>query len=182
MPSSLHFSAAEIGAASSASIPSAYEANAFRTLQGLEAFRALLGVPLHLTSFYRTPDHNALIGGSETSDHMLALAADVVPIGASLVQVASRILAAEASGKMPPVDQVIFYPFTTGHLHLGFGARMRGELLVRLADKDVPDAAHPYRPLVNLAQVRLDGPSAVTLALGMFAALVVAKLGGNHKG
>jgi hypothetical protein len=44
----------------------------------LEAVRALLGVPLQITSGYRAPAVNAGIGGARDSQHCLGLAADFV--------------------------------------------------------------------------------------------------------
>lgn len=44
----------------------------------LEEVRALLGVPIKLNSGYRCPILNAAVKGSESSRHMLGLAADFV--------------------------------------------------------------------------------------------------------
>ena len=43
----------------------------------LEDIRAHFGKPVTITSGYRTPEHNAKIGGAVKSQHMLGLAADI---------------------------------------------------------------------------------------------------------
>lgn len=50
-----------------------------RTAQGLEAVRVRLGcAPIIVTSGYRCPALNAVIGGSRSSQHMTGDAADVI--------------------------------------------------------------------------------------------------------
>lgn len=47
----------------------------------LEHMRVLTGQPIHINSGYRTPEHNAKVGGSPKSQHLTGKAADIV-IGA----------------------------------------------------------------------------------------------------
>lgn len=47
----------------------------------LEQVRELLGVPLHVSSGYRSERVNAAVGGAETSEHLVGRAADFVPMG-----------------------------------------------------------------------------------------------------
>jgi zinc D-Ala-D-Ala carboxypeptidase len=64
-----------------------------------------------LTSAYRSPRVNALVGGSPTSDHMKGLAADVKPGRLFTVESATehvRMLA--RLGQIGPVRQVIWEP------------------------------------------------------------------------
>lgn len=99
----------------------------------LEPLRAVLGVPIRVTSGYRSPERNEAVGGSDTSQHMDGTAADLSPVGLSLQETARRILAAEAAGTMPRYGQLIFYPYTTGHLHISLPTRGKvGEKLVKL--------------------------------------------------
>ena len=99
----------------------------------LEPLRAVLGVPITVTSGYRDPTRNAAVGGSDTSQHMDGTAADISPNGLSLAEVARRVDAAEKSGRMPPYGQLIYYPYTTGHVHISLPTRgKRGEKLVKL--------------------------------------------------
>lgn len=51
----------------------------------LEPARTILGVPLHVDSGYRSPDVNTAVGGAIDSAHIEGRAADVIPIGMSLI-------------------------------------------------------------------------------------------------
>jgi hypothetical protein len=46
-------------------------------LDKLQALRDKLGKPILLTSAYRSPEHNAKVGGAKNSQHMLGIAFDV---------------------------------------------------------------------------------------------------------
>ena len=72
-----------------------------------EQVRAALGVPLHVNSGYRCPPLNLLVGGVPTSRHMLALAADVVPIGLPLLEAMQKLAAAVRAGAVPDLDKAI---------------------------------------------------------------------------
>ena len=51
-------------------------------IRQLETIRAHFGgKPIHINSAYRTPEHNAKVGGSKTSYHMKGMAADIVVQG-----------------------------------------------------------------------------------------------------
>lgn len=49
-----------------------------RTATGLEAIRALLGAPVLVSSGYRCPALNKLVGGQPNSQHMRGEAADLI--------------------------------------------------------------------------------------------------------
>ena len=68
----------------------------------LEPIRALLGVPLHVDSGYRSPVLNAMIGGAKDSAHLDGRAADLVPIGMGLREAFDKIRASAL-----PLDQII---------------------------------------------------------------------------
>ena len=91
----------------------------------LEPIRALLGVPLRITSGYRSAVVNQAIKGAVGSQHMLGEAADIVPVGMDVETAMARIAAARI-----PVDQLIVYP-RGGFLHVSYAAGrvQRGELL-----------------------------------------------------
>lgn len=50
----------------------------------LEPARLLWMAPVHVSSGYRSPTVNHLVGGAANSQHMAGLAADVVPVGLDL--------------------------------------------------------------------------------------------------
>jgi zinc D-Ala-D-Ala carboxypeptidase len=66
--------------------------------------RALIGVPLHVTSGYRCPGLNAIVGGSKTSAHCRGLATDNVPVGRNIFDAFVEL----ADAKELPYDQIIF--------------------------------------------------------------------------
>jgi hypothetical protein len=57
----------------------------------LEPIRDAVGVPLIITSGYRPPALNALVGGAPASDHMAGMAADFVALGLGLEQLAFAV-------------------------------------------------------------------------------------------
>ena len=59
----------------------------------LEEIRAVLGVPLKVTSGFRSPQLNKLVGGSPTSGHTKGLCADVIPLGVNVVEAQKKIIA-----------------------------------------------------------------------------------------
>lgn len=74
------------------------------TAQGLEHVRVLLGVPIIVSSGYRSPELNLLVGGSVNSQHMRGEACDfIAPKFGTPLQVCRAI---EASSLQ--FDQLIF--------------------------------------------------------------------------
>ncbi len=57
-------------------------------------FQSILGVPVTVTSGYRDPRKNALVGGVKNSDHLTDSARDFVPKGMSMADAAARLKAA----------------------------------------------------------------------------------------
>lgn len=94
-------------------------------LHVLEPIRALLGVPIRVTSGFRSSTVNAAIRGAAGSQHMLGEAADIVPVGMDVETAMGRIVASKL-----PVDQLIVYP-RGGFIHVSHAAQrvQRGELL-----------------------------------------------------
>lgn len=68
----------------------------------LEPVRALLGVPIQITSGYRSPLLNRAVGGAMNSAHTDGLAADIIPVGMELREAFDKIRASEIS-----YDQII---------------------------------------------------------------------------
>jgi len=72
-----------------------------RLLDGLQALRSLVGVPIAVNSGYRTVAHNRKIEGSPYSQHLLGKAADIVISGMSVSRMktaATRVPAFERGG------------------------------------------------------------------------------------
>lgn len=91
---------------------------------GLEMIRALVGLPILISSGYRSPVVNKLVGGSETSQHMKGQAADITcPQYGDPKNLLKAVMAAKL-----PFDQAIleFYQPATwstpprGWLHVSF--------------------------------------------------------------
>lgn len=59
--------------------------------KNLEVLRSHLKTPIHITSGYRSKEHNAKIGGALRSFHVLGMAADIQVAGMKPEQVAKAI-------------------------------------------------------------------------------------------
>lgn len=127
-----HFLASELGADNPAATDQIVS-NLRQVAAWLEKARAVVGVPLRVTSGYRSWAHNVAVGGSPTSDHPNGLAADFVAVGMTPGDVYRRIRDAIHSGQLPAFDQLIFYA-ADDHVHVGLGARMRGEVLIKTSE------------------------------------------------
>jgi zinc D-Ala-D-Ala carboxypeptidase len=99
-----------------------------RLARGLEKVRAVTGRDLEVTSAYRGPALNELVGGSLTSHHMLGLAADFsCPRFGSPYRICKAIV---RSGLR--FDQLIYEHGDAGDggwVHLSFAPKMRGRVL-----------------------------------------------------
>ena len=58
-------------------------------VQCLQKIRNHFGKPVHITSGYRTVEHNAAVGGSKSSQHLLGRAADFYVEGVPVATVAA---------------------------------------------------------------------------------------------
>lgn len=65
--------------------------NIRRQAMALEQVRSLLGTPLTITSWLRTPEYNKLIKGAQYSSHLKGLATDFVPGSMDIEEAKKRI-------------------------------------------------------------------------------------------
>lgn len=117
-------------------LPSQFLRNAELVAEALERVRAYFGgKPVRVTSFYRSKAVNAAVGGSLTSAHMAAMAADFEVSGVPNIEVCRSI-----PEIIPEFDQVIYEFGPTGWVHLGLTHELpRQQLLtaVKLGGKTV---------------------------------------------
>ena len=130
--------------------PSGVQSSLRFTANKMEAFREIIGTAFVVTSGYRTPQHNAEVGGSETSDHVNGLALDGHFSGRTMWQVYNRLMVLKRAGGLPAFDQIILYPYTTGHIHFGFGGKMRGDVMAKLIDGS-------YSPVTSAIEYAMPG-------------------------
>lgn len=76
-------------------IPNSLQIEAFRNLcvSFLEPLRAMLGKPIHITSGFRNPELNKLVGGSPSSQHQKAEAVDIQVDGMTTQELFEFIIA-----------------------------------------------------------------------------------------
>lgn len=96
----------------------------------LEMVRAHFGKPIRVHSCYRSPAVNKAVGGSATSAHRFAHAADFTIPGVSVLEVCKWCAA-----NIPDFDQVIYEFGETGWIHMGFTSKTpRCQLLTARKD------------------------------------------------
>jgi uncharacterized protein YcbK (DUF882 family) len=83
-----------------AKMPDAVKQQIIKVAQQLEVLRAAIGKPININSGYRSPAHNAAVGGVTNSFHKLGMAADIRVNGMTPKQVHSKIEELIAAGKM----------------------------------------------------------------------------------
>lgn len=82
-------------------VPDKYLENCRKVAKNLQVLRDTLKVPITITgSGYRTPSHNAKVGGAKNSQHLYCNAADINAKGYTPKKLASEIEKLIASGKM----------------------------------------------------------------------------------
>ena len=93
----------------------------------LEDVRTALGMPLRISSGYRSPEVNQKVGGKSTSQHCRGAAADIKVKGMTPDQVVQAIIKAKL-----PYDQVIreFDSWTHVSISNGKDIKPRGQALI----------------------------------------------------
>lgn len=90
------------------------------TAQRMEKIRRIVGVPLTINSWYRSPNTNRLIGGSSSSAHRYGLAVDFTIRGNARIAF-DRIKKSGCS-----FDQMIYYR-RRNYVHISFKKNSRKE-------------------------------------------------------
>lgn len=93
----------------------------------LQQVRDELGMPLIVTSGWRSKQRNVRIGGSPTSDHPLGYCADVKCPYINADKLAACFVSAQRRGLIS-FDQLIVYPT---HVHVSVNPRKRGQIITR---------------------------------------------------
>lgn len=93
----------------------------------LQQVRDELGMPLIVTSGWRSRQRNVRIGGSHTSDHPQGYCADVKCPYIDPDKLAACFVSAQKRGLIK-FDQLIIYPT---HVHVSVNPRFRGEVFRR---------------------------------------------------
>lgn len=91
--------------------------------QTLELIRAYVDSPLFVTSGWRSPQRNLLVGGSKTSDHPTGWAADFKSPYMNAWRLFREVKTMRFGGLID-FDQLIEYP---KHVHISVNPRMRGQ-------------------------------------------------------
>ena len=95
-----NFNLSEFDCKDGSEMPSELLPNVLELAENLQVLRDFVGVPIKINSSYRSLSHNAKIGGSKSSQHLFAKAADIVIESKSPEQVANIIKALISEGKM----------------------------------------------------------------------------------
>lgn len=98
----------------------------------LDPIRAKWGQALIVSSGYRVPKLNVIVGGSVTSDHMEGLAVDIkLPLWSArkLSDLFYLIQTMAENGEID-IDQVIYYR-KKKIIHIGAGAKLRKQFIVK---------------------------------------------------
>lgn len=91
----------------------------------LQALRDEVGLPININSGYRSPAHNAKIGGVKNSQHTKGTAADIVVVGQSPRETRRIIQTLIKSGKMKEGGIGAYNSFTHYDIR-GYKARWNG--------------------------------------------------------
>ena len=95
-----NFSLAEFQSKCGRPMPDDVKQNIQKLANSLQVLRDHLKRPITINSAYRSPEHNAKIGGVRNSQHVLGKAADIAVNGLTTKQVATEIEKLIASGQM----------------------------------------------------------------------------------
>jgi len=96
-----NFLLAEFESNDGAPTPPQVLTNLQKVANALQTLRMVLNTPIQINSGYRSPAHNARVGGSPNSQHLKGNAADIVALGYMPDFVADTIERLIKEGNMP---------------------------------------------------------------------------------
>jgi len=96
-----NFSLSEFNCKSGASMPDDVFDNVLQLVYAMQIIRDELRAAITPTSGYRTPDHNASVGGKKNSEHITGKAVDFKVFGMAPTAVAAIIERLISEGKIP---------------------------------------------------------------------------------
>ena len=99
-------------------IPEKYTENVNRLISLLDKFREKWGATILLTSGYRCPQLNSVVGGSKTSQHLTASAADIHPKKGSIKQLFNCILEMIKEGEIEVGQLIDEYNYSWVHVSI----------------------------------------------------------------
>jgi len=95
-----NFSKAEFDSKDGAEMPSAVLENIKALAVQLQVIREFIQKPIHINSGYRSPQHNARVGGSKNSYHITGMATDIRVDGMTPTELANVVTALMVQGKI----------------------------------------------------------------------------------
>jgi uncharacterized protein YcbK (DUF882 family) len=95
-----NFSLSEFESKDGSETPGILQKNIKELAKNLQVLRDHFGKPIKVNSGYRSPEHNARVGGGKRSQHLLGTAADIVIDGVSNDLIADTIEQFIREGKM----------------------------------------------------------------------------------
>jgi uncharacterized protein YcbK (DUF882 family) len=107
-----NFSLSEFDCKDGSEMPSQLLPNVLELAESLQELRNVLNSPIRINSAYRSLEHNSSIGGTNSSQHLFAKAADIVVKGKTPAQVATMIKLLILQGKMKQGGIGVYDTFT----------------------------------------------------------------------
>lgn len=95
-----NFKLSEFNCKSGEPMPANVRANIEELAKNLQVLRDETGQPIRITSGYRSPEHNARVGGARASTHLTGKGADFAVVGMSPVRVVELVERLIREGKM----------------------------------------------------------------------------------
>ena len=107
-----NFNKREFNSKDGAQMPDEVLQNVKELATNLQVLRDELKAPIIINSGYRSPSHNARVGGAKRSQHLLGTASDIVVIGHTPQEVAIVIEELIRAGKMKQGGLKAYNSFT----------------------------------------------------------------------